>query len=235
MTETTTIANEFPRVKTIDEVQDALIENLADIVTYWINVNHSVSQPYSLENRLSGMMHSFHVTFSGFSGDFDASIDMYPFSTEEEANRLNAAGRNFFPASADTSDDINDGCMKYFRAETYLPAPEETYAPREWTAEEMRVLFLNKITDFYYEALVQSNLSDLEHGAYFIRSILNMLENGKGDFPRVFLLAVPHEDDKEYSLEQGEDYYEETGTPLTGQQRSLVDVWDAQWSRINES
>lgn len=232
MTDTNVIADESPRVKTVEEVQYELIENLVDIVHYWVEVDKAVSETYSLEKKLSGMMHSFHVTFSGFSGGFNTSIDMYPFSIEEEANRLNAAGKNFFPASADTSDDINDGGFKYQRAENYVPVPEESNAPREWTVEEMRALFFNKIADLYYEALAQENLTEFEHGAYFFRSILAMFENGHGDFPKIFLLAVPHEEDKEFYIENGEDYYNEHGTPLTGQADSLTDLWDAQWDKL---
>lgn len=232
MTDTTELTEDSPQVYTVEDVQYELIEHLVELVHYWAEVDHSTAQSYSLAEKLSGMMHSFYVTFSGFSGGFNASINMYPFSTEEEVNRLNAAGRNFFPASADISDDINDGAMKYQLAENYVPAPNDSGSSREWTVEEMRALFFNKVADLYHEALAQDNLTEFEHGAYFFRSILDMFENGNGDFPKMLLLAVTAPEDKEYYIENGENYYDEQGTPLTGQKDSLTELWDAQWNKL---
>jgi hypothetical protein len=226
-----TETEDAPRVKTYAEVQDELIEDLAYLVPYWLQTKLERHRD-NLTYRLAGMIHSLHATFSGCSGGFGPSIDMYPFSTEEEAQRLEAGGKNFFAVGAENSSDINDGGLKYHRGEEYAPVPEDSVPPREWTPEEGRALFLNKVADFLHEAVAKEELSDLEKGGYMLRAILDLFENGTEDFPKVMLLAVTQAEDTEYYIENEENYYEEDGTQLTGQERLLLEVWDFYWARI---
>lgn len=219
------------RVKTVDEVQDELVTYLVDLVPYWINTNLDWRKN-NITYRLAGMAHSLHAGFSGSSGGFSPSIDMYPFSTEEEANRLASEGKNFFVASVDNSSDINNGGLKYHSGDKYAPVPENSNPPREWDPDEARALFLNKLADLLHAAVAKEELSDLEKGAYFMRSLLDLFENGSEDFPKVMLLAVTSPEDEEYYIENGENYYHEEGTQLTGQKRSLVEIWDFYWDRI---
>lgn len=231
MNETNMISEETPRVKTTGEVQDELISHLASLAPYWIDTDLGRGNN-NITYRLSGMIHSLHATFSGCSGGFGPSIDMYPFSTEAEAARLASEGKNFFAESVEVSSDINDGGLKYHSGETYSPAPESSDPPREWTTEEARTLFLNKLADILHETVAKEELSDLEKGGYLIRSILDLCENGTEDFPKVMLLAVSQPEDEEYYIEHGEYYYDAEGTQLTGHVRTLLDVFDFYWDRI---
>lgn len=227
----TNIAQDSPRAKTVAEVQDELIEHLVSLVPYWIKTKLDSPKDDNLTYRLSGMMHSFYVTFAGCSGGFSLGIDMYPFASEEDANERIAEGKNFFPTSADVSTDINDGSLQYHSAEDYVAIPESIGASREWDAEEMRAFLYNAVAGLLHEALEQDGLTDLGKGAYFLRSVIQMFENGHGDFPQVMLSAVPHPDDKDYYIDNDEDYYETDGTRLTGQERSLTSIWDYYWER----
>lgn len=220
------------RVKITMEVQEELTEHLAYMAKEWIETTLDSSSKDTITYRLSGMVHSMWSTFSGCSGGFGPSINMYPFSTEEEMKANISAGRNYFPPSADESIDINDGGLKYHSGEKYVPVPENSNPPREWDEEEMCHLLFNKVADLLHAAAGREELSRLERGGLFLRSVLDLFENGSDDFPKIMLLAVTSNEDKEFYIENGENYYNEDGTQLTGQTPSLLQFWDFYWSRI---
>lgn len=232
MTDQNTITEESPRMKTVNEVQDELISHLASLVPYWIETTLDRTTKDTITYRLSGMMHSLWATFAGSAGGFSASVDMYPFSTEAEVTARIAEGMNYFAPSAEVSSDINDGGLQYHSAENYVTAPESAVPPREWNQDEARALLFNKVADLLHEAVDRDDLSDLEKGNLFLRSIIDTFENGAEDFPKVMLLVVSQDEDKEFFIENGEDYYDDNGTQMTGQERSLLEVWDFYWDRI---
>lgn len=232
MTATNVTAKKSPRVKIAMEVQEELIEHLVYLVPYWINTKLDSAKKDTITYRLSGMMHSLWATFSGSSGGFGPSVDMYPFSTEEEMNARIAEGKNYFPSSVDVSTDINDGGLKYHSAENHVDVPVSSVPPREWDDEEMRSLLFNKIADLLHEAVANNYMSNLDKGGIFLRSVIDLFENGDEDFPKVMLLAVSAPEDKDYYIENGENYYDLEGTQITGQYRSLLDFWDFYWKRM---
>lgn len=221
------------RAKTVQEVQEELIEHLAYMVKEWIETTLDSASKDTITYRLSGMVHSMWSTFSGCSGGFGPSINMYPFSTDEEMKANIAAGWNYFPPSVDEATDINDGGLKYHSGENYVPVPESSNPPREWDEEEMCHLLFNKVADLLHAAAGREELSRLERGGLFFRSVLDLFENGSDDFPKIMLLAVTSPEDKEYYIENSENYYEEDGTQLTGQSPSLLQFWDFYWDRIS--
>lgn len=228
MTDTEMIDGEL-RAKTVLEVQEELVGHLVDIVAYWVAVGQDRNFD-TFEKRMSGLMHSFYVTFAGNSGGFGPSIDMYPVSSEDAVVRNIAGKKNFFPASFEISSDINDGSLQYHSAENHVDVPENSESPREWTQEEMRALLYNKVADLIADATKFTEGSEFENAGKFMRSVLSLLENGDGDFPKVALLVVSQEEDKEFYIENEENFYNEEGTLLTGQSPSLLDLWDSFWA-----
>ena len=78
---------------------------------------------------------------------------------------------------------------------------------RAKTAEEVREEFLIHIREIsnYWSSL--PNRTDKERCDGVAFSILNIID-GCSSLPSFDLLVSPHEDDKQYNIDEGEDYYE---------------------------
>lgn len=224
------------RAYTPEEVQDELFNHLTFMVPYWINSDHYHYKDASLKEKMSGYMHSLWVSFAGNSGGFSTSISMYAYSTEENAQRNIDAGRNFFPVGLECAGDINDGTLQYHSAENSLKAPESVTAggPREWTEGEIRAILFNRIAEILNDWEARENVADLDKCAGMVRNIFNLFEGNDPKFEaKIALVSEPHPDDKEYYLENGENYYEEE-TNLSIPERSLVEAWDFWWEKTQK-
>jgi len=226
-----------PRAYTPEEVQDEFFGHAAFMVPYWVNTNHYAYKDSPLKEKLSGILHSFYATTSGSSGGFGCSVEMLVYGTEEAAERNIKAGRNFFPIGWEGAVDINDHGLKYHDAENHVPVPEsaEDEGSREWTEEEMRVFFFNRVADFIAEWDSKTDISDMDKAAGMMRDIFVLCEGRDPKFEaKVALVATPHPEDKEYHIENGENFYEEE-TNLRTDKRDLVEAWDFWWSNANAS
>lgn len=222
-----------PRAYTPEEVQDEFFSNIACNVKYWVA---ETRVPYDeIVEKLSGMMHSFHATTAGLSGGFSSSVDMRTYGTAEAAQRNIEAGENFFPVGVEGAVDINDGALKYHNAEDHVPEPTkvEGEEPREWNDDEMRAFFFNRVAIFIAKWSGKKNISKLDKGAGLFRDIFLLCEGKDPYFPaKIDLISTPHPEDKEYYLENGENYYEEE-TNLSTSDRSLVEAWDYWWAKVS--
>lgn len=78
--------------------------------------------------------------------------------------------------------------------------------PREYTAEEVRAKLLRHVwalIDYWDEG--KPNKRAAMEGLAF--SILSTLDGSAMDLPGFAVIPAPHPEDKEYRLEQGENYY----------------------------
>lgn len=77
---------------------------------------------------------------------------------------------------------------------------------REYTAEEVRELFLRHVWTMidYWEKQPQERRSVVEGIAF---SILAALDGASIEIPGFKVIPEPHEDDKEYSRAQGENWF----------------------------
>ncbi len=91
-----------------------------------------------------------------------------------------------------------------------LPGP-----PREYTAEEVREMFIKHIIAMigYWNGEGNSNVNPNESSRYkmegLVHSILVTIDGGCGGIPAFDLVCKPHPDDKEYLKSQEEDWYPE--------------------------
>jgi hypothetical protein len=79
---------------------------------------------------------------------------------------------------------------------------------REKTMEEVKEEFLNHIRGMvdYWNEIQKDTTKEKLNGLAF--SILTMLD-GYSSMPSFIVAPLPHEDDKEYNIENEEDYYPE--------------------------
>lgn len=80
--------------------------------------------------------------------------------------------------------------------------------PRAKTDEEVREEFLNKVKGLAkYWSQVEGR-SDLEKCEGVAFSILNIFDGTSGDLPAMDIVLSPHESDKEYCIDNKENWYE---------------------------
>lgn len=80
---------------------------------------------------------------------------------------------------------------------------------RAYTPEEVRKQFLDAVRGYvsYWDKLEgEHSVTDRLNGLAF--SILNIIDGTSMSLPAFDLIPHPHEDDKEYHISQGENYYE---------------------------
>ena len=79
--------------------------------------------------------------------------------------------------------------------------------PQEITKEEMRSNFLhavNEVVEYWANLSGQSDLERCEGTAF---SIMNIIDGTSGSFScGIDLVLKPHPDDKQFSIDEGEDY-----------------------------
>lgn len=80
---------------------------------------------------------------------------------------------------------------------------------REKTMEEVREEFLDyaRLMVKYWSELPNKSVKEKISGAVF--SILTALDGGAGDLPAFTVVPMPAEEDKQYCIENDEDYYPE--------------------------
>lgn len=78
---------------------------------------------------------------------------------------------------------------------------------REKTVEEVRCEFVDKVGDLVDYWSYQEGMSDKDKVEGVAFSILTMLDGCSLDMPGFIVAPLPHEDDKEYDIENGENYY----------------------------
>ena len=85
----------------------------------------------------------------------------------------------------------------------------EEEKPRAFTEEEVIDQFLKKCVSIadYWGNLPNTSQKDAAEGAVF--GMLAMMD-GCGDFPAVDLVIETHDDDKDYAISKGENYYNNT-------------------------
>ncbi len=86
--------------------------------------------------------------------------------------------------------------------------------PREYTKEEVREIFLNHVrmmVDYWDNQPNQSCKSRLDGLAF---SILTDIDGFSGGCPAFILAPCPHPDDKEYNIDNGENYFPRTDEKL---------------------
>lgn len=222
------------RAYTTDEVQDELIRCLVHLCRYWVDEKNSYRLPDEPNYYLEGILHSFYVAFAGNSGGFNTSIDICPYVSVEQQKEDFEAGRNSFP-TFDTALDINDGTLQYF---TYQGFPKERTVvenesdPRVWTEKEMRELLQHEVFRILDDS-VATNDKDIVVAGAMMRGILELFENGTESFPKCLLISRSCEEDIDYYKENGENFYA-LETPLTGVGRSLVELWDQRWRKVDK-
>lgn len=78
-----------------------------------------------------------------------------------------------------------------------------------YSEEEARDMFLKKIkyiTNFWSNYELRSNKEKCEGVAF---SILALIDGCSVDFPAINMFLAPHPDDKQYFIDNDEDYFEE--------------------------
>lgn len=80
---------------------------------------------------------------------------------------------------------------------------------KEKSTEEVREEFLNHIRCLVNEWASVENKSTKEKLNGLAFSILAMLDGESADLPSFIVAPLPHEDDKQFSIKHGEDYYPE--------------------------
>jgi hypothetical protein len=93
--------------------------------------------------------------------------------------------------------------------------------PRAWTEEEIREKFFKQIKLILSEWRSYPNKTELERINGIIFSIMAMLDGSSIDIPAFKVIPMPHEDDKEYHVKKGENYYPDD-VDIAG---SLHDEW----------
>ena len=80
---------------------------------------------------------------------------------------------------------------------------------RAYTAEEARKMFLDHMRNMsrYWANLPDKSVQDKLNGLCF--SFLSMIDGATMDLPSMDIVLRPHESDKEFLTEQGEDYFED--------------------------
>lgn len=80
---------------------------------------------------------------------------------------------------------------------------------RAYTEEEVRMEFLNYIAGMAYYWAKQPGLTDLEKCNGLAFSVLTLIDGGTF-MPSFDLIPCPHEEDKDFHIEEGENWYEPT-------------------------
>ena len=80
--------------------------------------------------------------------------------------------------------------------------------PRAYTVEEVREMLLNQLVSYrnYWESLPDKSSIDKLDGLCF--GFLNILDGTSSGLPAFDLSPSPHEDDKDFLIGQGENYFE---------------------------
>ena len=83
-----------------------------------------------------------------------------------------------------------------------------TDPPRAFTVDEARTEFLKSIQVIcqYWSKQNCDSALDMCNGVAF--SILNIFDGTHAGIPALDILLSPHEDDKQYNIENGDNYYE---------------------------
>jgi len=80
--------------------------------------------------------------------------------------------------------------------------------PRAKTAEEVRTEFLKKVQSLaQYWGNVEGK-TDVEKCEGLAFSILNIFDGTSADLPAMDISLAPHESDKDYCIDNGENWYE---------------------------
>ena len=81
--------------------------------------------------------------------------------------------------------------------------------PREYTTEEIREKFMNHIRGLidYWDGVEKETTKEKIEGFAF--SLLATLDGSSMDLPGFVLAPAPHEDDKQYHIDNNENYYPE--------------------------
>lgn len=84
---------------------------------------------------------------------------------------------------------------------------------KEFTEEEVREKFLRKVNtlvDYWYKESRTPGVKEKLEGLAF--SILSTIDGSSIDLPSFILAPLPAEEDKEYCIENGEDYFPQNHT-----------------------
>jgi hypothetical protein len=79
--------------------------------------------------------------------------------------------------------------------------------PTEYTEEEVRDQFLNYIREMVDEWDAANNKTTKEKLNGLAFTILAAIDGNSPDVPSFILAPFPHEDDKQYKIDNGENYY----------------------------
>lgn len=80
---------------------------------------------------------------------------------------------------------------------------------KAYTVEEMQKMFLDQVEGIarYWSRLEGKTKAEAVEGALF--SMLVIFDGEAGGFPACDLIPSPHPDNKQYSIDNGEDYFPE--------------------------
>ena len=84
--------------------------------------------------------------------------------------------------------------------------------PRQYTAEEIRDQFINHMWDLveYWDKHVKDQNMPIDRRLQgLMHSVLTTLDGCSMDLPGFALVTTPHESDKDYHKDQGENWYPE--------------------------
>lgn len=220
------------RAYTPAEVQDEFFSALTYLPDYWVNSTHYHYKNSPLVDRLSGIMHSFYVVLAGNAGAFGTGVDMRVYTSVEAAGEDAANGRNFFPAGREEYVDINDATLQYHSAEKPAEVPVQASGEvRQWNDAELRAMFYNCVKRILDTRATDESLTPVERAGAMLRDVFVLFDGNDPEFPaKIELVAVDNDENREYYIEEGENYYGYE-TPLSSPERSLVQGWDEMWAR----
>ena len=94
--------------------------------------------------------------------------------------------------------------------------------PHEYTKDEVREMFLEHVSnliDYWANVPHQDSVYDRLHGLAF--SLLGTVDGVSGGMPAFYLVPCPHEDDKQYNIDNGKSYFKPVPPEI---ERQLCDI-----------
>lgn len=106
-----------PRVLTDDEAAEQFLLHCWNIIDYW-EKDRTLARgiPYTLRDKLTGVIHSLLVALDGNSMGIPG-MEIRPLVPQHDINYLKKEGKNWFPSNVDISGHLAD--MLYRVAEKH--------------------------------------------------------------------------------------------------------------------
>lgn len=216
---------------TQNEVRERFIAATHGTALYWADefkredrLNPSVNwkDPSArLAYTLTGFMHSFHVMLAGNSGSLEISLDM-------NAHLLSDPEATF---------DFNDGSLQYVSRDSKgngdLKNVVNALAMENPVSLDGETLDFDDLLRHHWhvavDKLVDKAVNEVGPAKHeqamlsFVRSILDLIDNGNEFISPVQLVTSPMEENAEYFAEMGERYYDVT---ILNSDVPFTEAWD---------